>query len=230
MQANNLQPLLALLDYQFNNLNLLNNALTHRSRSEKNNERLEFLGDSVLNFVVAEALYNIYQDSSEGELSRLRSYLVKGEMLAKISRDMNLGDYVHLGQGELKSGGFRRDSILADCFEAMIAAVYLDGGFEACKKVILKIYKQRLRDKSIFEDLKDPKTLLQEWLQSRKIGLPNYTLVQITGEQHNQKFEVLCEVKAKSKPALKATGVSTTRRKAEKVAAREMLSLLSAKH
>lgn len=221
-----IQSLFRRIDYPFKDNSLILNALTHRSLGIQNNERLEFLGDSVLNFVIAEALFNHYPDSSEGELSRLRSFLVKGETLAELSRELNLGNYIQLGQGELKSGGFRRESILADCFEAMIAAIFLDSGFDECRRVILNIYDSRIKDKYIFNHLKDPKTLLQEYLQGNKIALPDYELIAITGKQHNQQFEVQCEVKAKS---LKALGKGTTRRKAEKAAAQNMLQMLKQK-
>lgn len=223
LKAINLQPLYKNIDYQFKDKKLILNALTHRSRGLKNNERLEFLGDSVLNFVIAEALYERYPDSLEGELSRLRAYLVKGETLSDIARELSLGDYIQLGQGELRSGGFRRDSILADCVEAMIAAVLLDSGFAACKQVILAIYKKRLAVKIDFDALKDPKTQLQEQLQSKNIQLPTYKLMQVSGEQHNQIFEVLCSVNSLK---LKSIGKGTTRRKAEKNAAKEMLAQL----
>lgn len=220
LQEINLQPLYKSIGYQFVDKQLILNALTHRSRGLKNNERLEFLGDSVLNFVIAEALYDRYPDSLEGDLSRLRAFLVKGETLSEVARELSLGDFVQLGQGELRSGGFRRDSILADCVEAMIAAVLLDSNFDECKKVILFIFKQRLEGKINFESLKDPKTQLQEQLQSKNIQLPAYKLLQVSGEQHNQVFEVLCSVNSLS---LKSIGKGTTRRKAEKNAAEQML-------
>lgn len=223
LKAINLHPLFKLIDYEFKDKTLILNALTHRSLGAKNNERLEFLGDSVLNFVIAEALYQRYPDSLEGDLSRLRAYLVKGEMLSEIAREFSLGNYVQLGQGELKSGGFRRDSILADCVEAMIAAVLLDSGFESCRHVILTIYKKRLEQTINFESLKDPKTQLQEKLQSKNIKLPNYQLIKVSGEQHNQVFEVACKVASLN---LESTGKGTTRRKAEKDAALNMLGKL----
>lgn len=226
LKGSNINPLLKLIDYEFNDQSLILNALTHRSRGANNNERLEFLGDSILNFVIAEALYHLYPGSLEGELSRLRAYLVKGDTLAEIALDLSLGNYVQLGQGELKSGGFRRASILADCVEAMIAAVFLDSGFDDAKKVILKIYQVRLKDKEIFQKLKDSKTLLQEHLQSKGIALPKYELVKVTGEQHNQLFHVSCVVK---KLALKNIGKGTTRRKAEKNVADLILEMLNIK-
>ncbi len=224
LKAINLQPLYQLIGYQFQDKRLILNALTHRSRGAKNNERLEFLGDSVLNFVIAEALYQRYPESLEGDLSRLRACLVKGETLSEVARELSLGDYVQLGQGELKSGGFRRASILADCLEAMIAAVLLDSDFEACKQVILTVFAKRLVGDINFESLKDPKTQLQERLQSKNINLPEYRLIQVSGEQHNQIFEILCVVKSLD---LKSVGKGTTRRKAEKNAAQQMLTHLT---
>lgn len=223
LKSSNLNYLEKAIAYQFKDKALLKSALTHRSLGSNNNERLEFLGDSILSLVITQALFERYSNSSEGELSRLRSFLVKGETLADISRELNLGDYVQLGQGELKSGGFRRGSILADCFEAMIAAIFLDAGFDQARKTVLGIYQSRLINKDIFNHLKDPKTKLQEYLQGKKHSLPSYEVISITGEQHNQKFEVYCRVKAL---ALETIGIGSTRRKAEKQAAEKMLEEL----
>jgi len=223
LKSANITSLQRKIAYKFNNEKLIKNALTHRSAGATNNERLEFLGDSILSIVIADSLYHNFPNASEGELSRLRSYLVKGETLAVISRELKLGDYLLLGQGELKSGGFRRDSILADCFEAMIAAIYLDSNFEQVKKIILNIYETRIKDNNIFNHLKDFKTMLQEYLQSNKLDLPKYELLSIGGEQHNQQFEVLCEVPSMN---IKTEGKGTTRRKAEKIAAEKMLQQL----
>lgn len=223
MKAINLEPLYKIIGYEFVDKKLILNALTHRSRGLKNNERLEFLGDSVLNFVISEALYARYPDALEGDLSRLRAFLVKGETLSDIARELLLGNFVQLGQGELRSGGFRRDSILADCVEAMIAAILLDSNFETCKKVILSIYKTRLEGEINFNSLKDPKTQLQEQLQSKNIQLPDYQLLKVSGEQHNQIFEIKCCV---SSLKLTSIGKGTTRRKAEKNAAKRMLAQL----
>lgn len=223
LKAINLHPLFKLIDYEFKDRKNILNALTHRSVGANNNERLEFLGDSVLNFVIAEALFHRYPSSLEGDLSRLRAYLVKGERLAEIARELSLGDYVQLGQGELRSGGFRRDSILADCVEAMLAAVLLDAGFDACKHVILTIYNARLNTPINFESLKDPKTQLQEKLQSRNINLPDYQVIKVSGEQHNQMFEILCTVKSLN---IKSKGTGTTRRKAEKDSALKLLKMI----
>ncbi|WP_207384273.1 ribonuclease III [Legionella yabuuchiae] len=218
----NLQPLCRKLGYSFKNISHLKQALTHCSAGAVNYERLEFLGDSILSFVIANALYNKFTDKSEGELSRLRAYLVKGEMLAEVALEINLGDYLYLGQGELKSGGFRRASILADSLEAVFAAVFLDGGMEPCQTVILNLFKTRLDDEGLHDNLKDPKTQLQEFLQAKKFPLPNYTLLKIEGEEHNQVFHIHCEI-----PDLNLTtlGKGPSRRKAEQRAAKEVLKL-----
>lgn len=213
-----------ILDYQFNQTELLKLALTHRSAATPHNERLEFLGDSVLSLVIAEAIYQRYQDQAEGVLSRLRSYLVKGDTLAVIAREINLGDYLIMGQGELRSGGFRRASILADALEAVFAAIYLDGGFDACKKVILSLFESRLNDSSLLNHIKDAKSVLQEKLQSKGMDLPEYQLVKTVGEEHAQQFYVNCQLKALK---FSAEGVGPSRRKAEQKAAQAMLALLA---
>lgn len=208
------------IKYTFTDKNLLTAALTHRSFAMNNNERLEFLGDSILSVVIAEALYHSYPSATEGELSRLRALFVKGETLAEIAKELNLGEYLILGQGEMKSGGFRRESILADCFEALIAAIFLDSSMTEAKTFILNRYHSRLTDKTLMERTKDPKTELQEWLQAKKHPLPIYELVETTGEQHNQEFVISCQV-----PSLKlmAMGRGSNRRKAEKEAASNLL-------
>lgn len=211
------------LSYNFQNIDLLAAALTHRSAASTNNERLEFLGDSILNFVAAEALFVRFPKLKEGELSRLRANLVKGETLANIARELNLGDFLILGEGELKSGGFRRSSILADCVEAIIGAVYLDSDMLSAKMFVLDLYQSRLDDPSLAQSTKDPKTELQEWLQARKQPLPQYSVVNVGGEDHCQSFTVKCEV-ALLDEAVIAKGNS--RRKAEKLAAENALSFL----
>lgn len=211
------------LNYTFKDKTLIINALTHRSRGSQNNERLEFLGDSLLSCVIAEGVYQRFPNATEGEMSRLRAYLVKGETLARIAKELSLGEHIQLGQGELKSGGFRRESILADCLEAMFAAVYLDAGFEQCRTVIRAMYETRLNDNLLLEKTKDPKTLLQELLQAQKYELPTYELIKVTGKQHNQLFVVTCYVE---KLGQKTLGKATTRRKAEKQAAEKMLQVL----
>jgi len=221
---NNVQRLYTQLGYEFKTPAYLKQALTHCSVGIINNERLEFLGDAILSFVIATALFEKFPSHHEGELSRLRAHLVKGEMLAKIALEIELGDYLHLGQGELKSGGFRRASILTDALEAIFAAVFLDGGMAASQQVILNLYQTRLNDPNLPHNLKDPKTQLQEYLQAKKKPLPSYTLIKIEGDEHNQLFHILCEV---SSLKLSAQGQADSRRKAEQIAATEILQRLT---
>ena len=209
--------------YQFSDPDLLRQALTHRSVGKKNNERLEFLGDSILNFVIAEALFEKFPDSREGDLSRLRASLVKGEKLAELAIGINLSEYLILGPGEMKSGGYRRASILADTMEAIIGAVHLDSDFARCKRLILAIYQKPLAIISSNENLKDPKTQLQEYLQSRKLPLPEYHLDEVTGESHNQFFTISCHVSCFEKSTI---GKGSSRRKAEQESAELALDLL----
>jgi len=212
-----------LLNYQFQNIDLLRNALTHRSASSKNNERLEFLGDSILNFVIADELYKLYPSSTEGDLSRLRANLVDKSGLYEISQILKFGEYLILGSGELKSGGHRRNSILADTVEAIFGAVYLDSNFEQCQKLILFLYKDLIKNIPDANDLKDPKTKLQELLQSRKLALPKYTIIEVTGQAHNQQFKVDCEI---AQLGLKTQGQATNRRKAEQQSAEAIIALV----
>ncbi len=212
------------IEYRFENAALLEAALTHRSRSSSNNERLEFLGDSILNFVVASRLYELMPDCSEGDLSRLRSRVVRGETLAELASDLKLGDHLLLGEGELKSGGYLRHSILADALEAVFGAIYLDGGFEACEAVIQTICEPIISSLPDAEDLKDPKTRLQEMMQARAKPLPEYDLVLEEGAEHAKKFTIRLRL-ADSGMAVEATGSS--RRKAEQSAAAKMLSQLN---
>jgi len=214
------------LGYEFNNPAYLKRALTHCSAGILNNERLEFLGDSILSSVIAHALFERFPEHTEGQLSRLRSHLVKGEMLALLAQDINLGDYLFLGPGELKSGGFRRASILADALEAVFAAIFLDGGFEVAKRVILHLFQSKLEDPALQSTLIDAKTQLQEYLQAQKLPLPIYTLNKILGEEHEQLFCVTCDV---LKPKNTAQGQGDTRRKAEQEAARLLLDQLKTK-
>lgn len=211
------------LNYKYNNLALLKQALTHCSAGNENNERLEFLGDSLLNLIITEALYNKFPNETEGKLSRLRAALVKGETLGAIAKEIGIGDFLYLGQGELKSGGFRRESILADALEAIFASVHLDGGISACKDVILSLYALRLNDENLLNNLKDPKTQLQEYLQSNKSSLPVYTLTKITEKNNEQIFHITCTIPDQN---LSSKGVSATRRKAEQIAAEIMLEKL----
>jgi len=219
----NLPRLEKVLNYQFQTAELLQEAVTHRSAGAKNNERLEFLGDSILNFVIAADLYIRYADSAEGDLSRLRASLVNKEGLYLVSQDLKLGDYLILGSGELKSGGYRRNSILADTVEAIIGAVYMDSDLERCRVLILQLYKKQLENIPDVDLLKDPKTRLQELLQSRKFSLPEYNVVEVVGKAHNQKFTVNCVI---SKLELKSEGTASSRRKAEQLAADKIISLV----
>ena len=204
------------LGYQFTQPTLLQRALTHRSYSAGHNERLEFLGDSVLNCVIAKHLFLSYPDLPEGDLSRLRSNLVNQQTLAILAQRLNLGDSLLLGEGEIKSGGFRRPSILADVLEALFGAVLLDGDFAAAEKVVLGLYVPFIAQADLHTLGKDAKTLLQEILQGRKLALPKYSVVEIKGEAHEQTFEVECCIE---KLKIKTRGEGLSRRNAEQVAA-----------
>lgn len=204
--------------HRFRNESLYEQALTHRSAARLNNERLEFLGDSLVNMLVAEMLYEAYPRADEGVLTRLRAQLVRGATLAEIARELELGDVLVLGSGELKSGGFRRDSILADALEALIAATYLDAGWEACRGVVRSLYGARLATLGVTE--KDPKTRLQEFLQAKGLPLPQYELVAATGEEHAKLFDVECVV---AEPPLRLSGRGSSRRAAEQIAAEAAL-------
>ena len=216
-----------IFDYHFKNENLLTLALTHRSMGSNNNERLEFLGDSILGMVISAELYNRFPNEKEGVLTRLRSNLVKGETLSEIAVELNLGEFIHLGSGELKSGGYRRASTLADVVEAIIGAVYLDSytesGIKQVEKIILKIFNSRISDCEPAGILKDPKTRLQEYLQSKNLSLPTYNVVSISGKEHLQTFKVSCSIDGFSNHVV-ATGAS--RRKAEQAAAEKALDTL----
>ncbi len=211
------------LGYTFKDPVLLKTAVTHRSYGAGNNERLEFLGDSILNFTIAEALFKKFPEAPEGDLSRLRALLVKGETLADLARHLGLGQYLRLGEGELKSGGSERSSILADAVEAIIGAIYLDSGFEVAQGCVLSWFSSRLNGISLAAYDKDPKTELQEWLQARKQPLPKYEVVKIDGEAHRQQFTVSCTVSLVQDPAIATAG---SRRGAEKEAATLMLNRL----
>ncbi len=213
------------LDYQFNDLELLDLALTHRSRGAHNNERLEFLGDSILNHVVAEALYHKFPKAREGDMSRMRASLVKGETLAEVGRELALGDILKLGPGEMKSGGHRRGSILADTVEAIVGAILLDSGVEQCRRVVLALMCSRLEALAENSIAKDSKTRLQEFLQSRGKTLPDYQLERVEGEDHSQEFFVRCELPDFS---LSLAGHGSSRRKAEQEAAQRALEELQA--
>lgn len=204
------------LGYAFKQPRLLQRALTHRSYAPEHNERLEFLGDSILGCVIAKHLYSSYPQLSEGELSRLRSNLVREETLATLAQQLDLGSHLRLGEGELKSGGFRRPSILADALEALFGAVLLDSGFAAAEQAVLHLYVPYLEKVDVQALGKDAKTLLQEYLQGKRIPLPTYSVIAMQGEAHAQSFQVECVI-----PSLKisARGTGTSRRIAEQQAA-----------
>ena len=210
------------LAYRFRDPALAQLALTHRSAGRPNNERLEFLGDALLGVMVAEVLYEAHPNASEGEMSRLRAQLVNGQALAVIARELELGDELKLGSGELKSGGFRRDSILADAFEALIAAVYLDAGFEECRTVVRTLFEPLVA--AIPRSSKDAKTRLQEHLQAHGWPLPQYDLIDSHGEDHAKTFDVSCDI---TEPApIRADGRGSSRRAAEQDAAETVLRRL----
>jgi ribonuclease III len=208
------------LNYRFKDARLLEQALTHRSAAGANNERLEFLGDAILDVVVSEAVFRAHPDANEGDLSRLRASLVKDASLAMLASDLGLGAHLILGGGERKSGGHRRESILADAIEAIFGAVYLDAGFGAACEIIERAFGKRLEDFPPVEELRDPKTRLQEWLQARGRGLPNYELVAETGEAHRRRFEISCSIDDDTEPTY---GMGSTRRAAEQSCAQRML-------
>ncbi len=220
MEARYIAELEKILDYQFNDKALLELALTHRSFQGKNNERLEFLGDSILNFIVAEILFKEFSLLSEGDLSRLRSQLVKSATLSEIGISLSLGDYLILGEGELKSSGWRRPSILADSVEAIIGAVFIDGGIISASKLISGWFQERIDAINPDDIQKDSKSVLQELLQAKKIPLPEYNVVSIEGEAHSQYFKVSCSV-----PQLGLTieGEGASRKVAEQSAAEETI-------
>ena len=219
-------PLLKLsqrIDYTFRDTSLIELALTHRSCGGKNNERLEFLGDSIVNLVIAEALFLKFPEAKEGKLSRLRARMVKGVTLAELARHYGLGDFLHLGTGEMKSGGHRRESILADTVEAIIGAIYLDSDMDTVKEKILQWYDSRLMELSLDDPLKDPKTRLQEHLQGKQLPLPKYDVLSIEGSAHEQIFKIKCVVKDIEKSIV---GLGASRRIAEQEAAAQALKLL----
>ena len=211
----------AQLGYEPRDPGLFRAALTHRSAPGPNNERLEFLGDAVLNLVVAHHLYAAFPEASEGDLSRLRARVVSGEPLAEVAASLQLGEALQLGSGELKTGGFRRQSILADAFEAVCGALYLDGGLAVAEEVIERLLEPRIAALPAPHELKDAKTRLQEYLQSRGIMLPRYRVERVEGEAHEQTFHVTCEV-----PGLRlaAEGCGSSRRRAEQEAAERILA------
>mgnify|MGYP000122606881 CR=1 FL=1 len=211
------------ISYRFGDPQLLRAALTHRSMGAGNNERLEFLGDSVLNMIIAMRLYELHPEAQEGDLSRMRARLVRGTTLSQVASSIGLGEEIRLGEGELKSGGFRRASILADTFEALLGAIFIDGGYDSCRTVIHDLFDPLIAALPPPEELKDPKTRLQEWLQARGRPLPEYTLERETGADHAKKFFVSCRLPDDGTQA-EMTGRS--RRKAEQAAAGRVLELL----
>jgi ribonuclease III len=210
--------------YRFNSPGLLQQALTHKSASTANYERLEFLGDSILNQVVSVRLFEHYPEASEGDLSRMRARIVRGKTLSEIAARLSLGSSLVLGEGEKKSGGFRRASILADALEAVFGAIYLDGGYEACRKVILDLCDPLIRSLPAAELLKDAKTRLQEWSQARGLPLPKYELEREEGADHSKTFHVRCTLEG-ARIDIVATGGN--RRLAEQAAAANALSILT---
>jgi len=221
--SNNTLRLCRSIGHTFRDEGLLQLALTHRSAGRENNERLEFLGDAILSFVISTELYQRFESIDEGTLSRLRASLVKGETLAVLAKGLELGDYLQLGGGEMKSGGFRRASILADTLEAIFGAIYLDSDIATVQRVILDLFRERLAAVDPSKALKDPKTRLQEYLQSRTRPLPEYAVTDIRGKAHEQRFTVSCSVQGLPETVV-AEGSS--RRKAEQAAAQEALRRL----
>ena len=210
--------------YSFSNKRLLDTALTHRSAGNDNNERLEYLGDAILGFLIAEYLYLNFPDAAEGELTRLRATLVKKEKLAEIARELSLEKQLKLGTGELKSGGWRRDSILANTLESIIGAVYLDSNINECRSIISAIYSDHLKHIDPKNIRKDPKSHLQEFLQSRKKPTPVYELVNEKGSSHSPEFTISCKIDLLDDPVI-ATGNS--KRKEEQEVAAKILKLLN---
>ena len=223
MDNRNIEQIEKILNYHFNDNSLLELALTHRSFQGKNNERLEFLGDSILNFIIAELLFKKFNLLPEGDLSRLRSQLVKSETLSEIGILLQLGDYLILGEGELKSSGWRRPSILADSVEAIIGAVFIDGGISAASNLILCWFKDKIDSINPDNIQKDSKSVLQELLQGKKIPLADYNIVSIEGEAHCQHFRVSCSI---PKLGLSIEGEGSSRKIAEQSAAEEILKKL----
>ncbi len=216
--------LCAIIEYQFKQTNLLEQALTHRSYSRHcNNERLEFLGDSILNLIISNHIYERFDAADEGDLSRIRASLVKEETLAQVARQLDLGDYIHLGGGELKSGGFRRESILSDALEALIGAIYLDSDYAQAEATVLHLYQKQLQNVDASTNLRDPKTRLQEYLQANRNSLPSYQVEQVTGKSHDQIFCMSCEL---TDLDMQSSGKGSSRKKAEQQAAKKILDKL----
>ncbi|MBN6063163.1 ribonuclease III [Aggregatibacter actinomycetemcomitans] len=226
MKENQLERLQRQINYGFQNIELLKQALTHRSAGHQHNERLEFLGDAILNLTIGEALFHQFPKCNEGELSRMRATLVREPTLALLARDFKLGDYILLGQGEFKSGGFRRESILADCVEAIIGAISLDSNLTNATQIVRQWYQNLLKDIKPGDNQKDAKTRLQEYLQGNRLPLPTYNIVNIQGEAHNQLFIVECSIQNNDRTFI---GKGSSRRKAEQAAAEQILQELNIK-
>lgn len=212
------------ISYRFRNIDLITQALTHRSFGTGHNERLEFLGDSILNCIIAAELYKKFPGHSEGDLSRLRAGLVNEATLAVLAEQLDLGSSLRLGDGEIKSGGQQRPSILSDTLEAVIGAVFLDGGFESAQGAVNEVFKTALGELNPHGADKDNKTQLQEWLQGRHLALPRYTVTAVRGEAHEQRFEVECAI---VELGIRCTGQGTSRRRAEQDAARQVYAIAS---
>ena len=222
------------LGYSFKDPDLLRQALSHRSVGSNHNERLEYLGDAVLGMIIADELYQRFPKASEGQMTRLRSNLVKGKTLAVLSLKLTLGDYLLLGSGELKSGGFRRESILADAFEAVLGAIYLESGIDICRQRLIAWYGTLLSEADPNEITKDSKTQLQEKMQSLKLPLPEYKTIRVMGKEHDQEFEVQCQfsgggIPSQTNSVVTTVAIAKSRRQAEKLAAEKALILLSDK-
>ena len=215
-----IQTLLDKLGYQFQDSDLLTEALSHRSSGRCNYERLEFLGDSLLNFVIATELFHHRCNEDEGALSRLRASLVRQSTLAQIARELQLGEHLNLGVGELRSGGFNRDSILSDVVESLIGAVFIEAGYDRARALILHLYGNRVAELPASSELKDPKTRLQEQLQAKSLGLPLYEVIKTSGKAHDMQFTVSCTL---PEPDLHVTATAGSRRKAEQAAAQQLL-------
>lgn len=220
----NLKQLQEKLDYQFNNEAFLTRALTHRSHGQSNNERLEFLGDSILNFTIASLLFEGLKQEDEGDLSRIRASLVNQQTLAELSTKLALSEVLRLGEGELKSGGFRRPSILADALEAIFGAIYLDSDIDSAQRVIARLYEPLIKNVDFKTAGKDSKTLLQEMLQAKRLALPKYVVVDTRGAAHSQEFVVECRVE---ELAIVTEAVGQSRRQAEQSAAALALDTLA---
>ncbi len=224
VNAQKLKRIQQILGYQFKQPDLLIQALTHRSANHQHNERLEFLGDAILGSVIATKLYQMFPDADEGQLSRLRSFLVKEKALSELAKQLDFSQFLILGSGELKSGGFRRDSILSDTFEAIIGAVLLDSDYATTQSYILNIYQQKLTEISLEKAQKDPKTRLQEWLQARGLKTPDYRVVNSKGKDHAKLYWVSCQVEYQE---IEVEGQGASRRKAEQAAAEKVIEKIA---